>query len=134
MEVYEESPTTKGHKQLDHSLANLDMVTLESPRRAAVDSGSTKRTQDKMGSPEQWVFAYLHNVFDVDNFDKVDGHNHYDMIDGDRFEYTVAHYMQSFVSQVLCKLVGITVVDIAPAMVLKPFVVAQYWILNQDEG
>ena len=79
-----------------------------------------------MGSPKPWVFAYQHNVFDADNFDKVDGHNHYDMIDGDRFEYTVSHYPQSFVAQVLGKLAGIAVADIALAMVARPFVVVQY--------
>jgi len=79
-----------------------------------------------MGLPEQWVFVYHHNVFDVDNFDKVDGNNHYDMIDGDRFECTTAHYLQSFVAQVLGKLAGIVVVDIAPAMVVKPLAVVQY--------
>ena len=38
-----------------------------------------------MESPEQWVFAYQHNVFDVGNFDKVDGHNHYNMVPDNRF-------------------------------------------------
>ncbi len=79
-----------------------------------------------MGSPEQWVFAYQHNVSDANNFDKFDGHNHYDMIDGDHFEYTAAHYLQSFVAQVLGKLVGIAIVDIAPAMAVRPLVVTQY--------
>ena len=134
MEFYAESLATKGHKRLDRLLADLDLVTLESPRRATVDSGSANRIQDKMGLPEQWVFAYQNNVFDADNFDKVDGHNHYDMIDGNRFEYTVAHYLQSFVAQVLGKLAGIVVVDIAPAMVVNPFVVVQYWMVDQDEG
>ena len=134
MEVYEESSATKGYKQLDRLLADLDLVTLKSRRRATVDSGSVKHTQDKMGSPEQWVFAYQHNVFDANNFDKVDGHNHYNMIVGNHFEYTATHYLQSFVAQVLGKLVGIAVVDVAPAMVVKPFVVAQYWMLDQDEG
>jgi len=45
------------------------------------------------------------------------------MIDGDCFKYTTVHYPQSFVAQVLGKLAGIAVVDIAPAMVVKPFVV-----------
>ena len=86
MEVYEELPATKGHKQLNCSLADLDPVTLKLPRKEIVDSGSAKHTQDKMGLPEQWVFAYQHNVFDADKFHKVDGHNHYDMIDVGRFE------------------------------------------------
>ena len=87
-----------------------------------------------MGSPEQWVFAYQHNVFDADNFDKVDVHNHYNMIVGNRSEHTVAHYLQSFVAQVLDKITGIVVVDIVPAMVVGPFDVVQYWIFDQDEG
>ena len=133
MEVYEELSETKGHKQLDHLLADSDLVIIKLLRRATVDSGLAKHTQDKMGLPKQWVFAYQHNVFDADNFDKVDGHNHYDMIDGDRFEYMAAHYPQSFVAHVLGKLVGIAVVDIAPAMVVKPFSVVQYWMFEQDE-
>lgn len=87
-----------------------------------------------MGSPKKWVFAYQHNVFDADNFDKVDGHNHYDMIDGNHFEYTAVHYLQRFVAQFLGKLARILVVDIAPAMVVKPFSVVQYWMFDQDEG
>ena len=87
-----------------------------------------------MGLPEQWVFAYQHNAFDVDNFDKVVGHNQFETIGYNRFEYIAAHYLQSFAAQVLGKLVGIAVVDIAPSMVVKPFVVAQYWTVDQDEG
>jgi len=134
MEVYEESPATKGRKQLDHLLADLDMVIPTLRRKATVDSGLAKHTQNKMGLPEKWVFAYQRNVFDVYNFDKVDGHNNYDMIDGDRFEYTDAHYPQSFVAKVLGKLAGIVVVDIVPAMAMKPFSVVQYWMFDQDEG
>ena len=134
MEVYVESLATKGHKQSDRLLSNLDSVALKSPLRETVDSGSAKHTQDKMVFPEQWVFAYQHNAFDADKFGKVDGHNHYDMIDVDRFEYTVAHYLQIFVAQILGKLVGIAVVDIAPTMVVKPFTVVQYWLFDQDEG
>ena len=87
-----------------------------------------------MGLPEQWVFAYQHNAFDADNFGKVDGNNHYDMIDVDRFAYTAAHYSQRFVAQILSKLVGIAVVDIVPPMVGKPFVVVHYWLFDQDGG
>lgn len=87
-----------------------------------------------MGLPKQQVFAYLHNVSDVDNFDKVDANNHYNMIVGNRFENTVAHYLQSFVAQVLGKLAGIMVVDIVLAMVVGPFFVVQYWMFDQDEG
>ena len=75
---------------------------------------------------EQSVFAYQHNAFDVGNFGKVDGHNHYDMVD------TVAHYLQRLVAHILGKPTGIAVVGIVPAMVVGPFVVAQYWMTNQD--
>ena len=73
-----------------------------------------------MGLPEQLVFAYQHNAFDASNFGKVDGHDHYDMVDVDCFECTTTHYLQRLVAQILCKLVGIVVVGIAPAMVVKP--------------
>jgi len=87
-----------------------------------------------MELPEQLVFAYQHNAFDAGNFGKVDGHKHYRMVDFDHFEYLVAHYLQRFVAQILGKLVGIAVVDIAPAMVVKPCAVVQYWLFDQDEG
>ena len=87
-----------------------------------------------MGLPEQLVFAYQHNAFDSGNFGKVDGHNHSRVVDFDRFEYTTAHYLQRFVAQTLGKLVGIAVVDIALAMVVKPCVVVQYWLFDQDDG
>jgi len=87
-----------------------------------------------MESPEQLVFAYQHNSFDAGNFGKVEGHNHGRMVDFDRFEYTAAHYSQRFVAQSLGKLVGIAVVDIALAMVVKPCPVFQYWMFAQDEG
>ena len=77
-----------------------------------------------MESPEQWVLAYQHNVFDAGNFDKVDGHNHYNM---------VAHYLQRLVAQVLDMIAGMAVVEIVSAMVVGPFVVAQYWMIDQDE-
>ena len=69
---------------------------------------------------EQSVFAYQHNAFDVGNFGKVDGHNHYDMVD------TTAHYLQRLVAHILGKPAGIAVVGIAPAMVVKPWTVVQY--------
>ena len=72
-----------------------------------------------MELPEQLVFAYQHNAFDARNFGKVDGHNRCRMVDFDRFEYTVAHYLQRFFAQILGILVGIAVVGIAPAMVVK---------------
>ena len=96
MEVYVEFLATKGRKQLDCLLDDLDLVTLKLPRRATVDSGSAKHTHDKMGLPEQWVFAYQHSAFDANNFGKADGHNHYEMVDVDHFEYTAAHYLQRF--------------------------------------
>ena len=87
-----------------------------------------------MGLPEQWVFAYQHSAFDADKFDKFDGHNHYEMVDVDRFEYTTAHCFQRLGAQILGKIVGIVVVDIAPAMVVRPCDVAQCWLFDQDEG
>ena len=134
MKVYEESLATKGHKQLDHSSAGLDLVILESLQKATVDSSQAKHTQDKMESPEQWVFAYQHNVFDANNFDKVVGHNQFETIGDNRFEYTAAHYPQSCVAQVLGKHARIVVVDIAPAMAVRPFFVVQYQMFDQDEG
>ena len=84
-----------------------------------IDSGLVEHTQDKMELLEQLVFAYQHNAFDVGNFGKVDGHNHYDMVD------TAAHYLQRLVSHILGKLVGIAVVGIEPAMVVKPWTIVQ---------
>ena len=86
-----------------------------------------------MESPEQWVFAYQHDVFDVGNFDKVDGHNHYNMVVDNRFGNAVAHYLQRLVAQVLDMITGIAVVEIEPALVVGPFVVVQYWMIDQDE-
>ena len=77
-----------------------------------------------MESPEPSVFAYQHNEFDVDNSDRVEGHNHHKMAGFDRFGYTVAHCLQRFATQILGILVGIAVVGIAPAMVVTPHVVA----------
>jgi len=79
-----------------------------------------------MESPEQLVFAYQHNAFDVDNSDKVEGHNHHKMASFDRFGYTVAHCLQRFAAQLLGILVGIVVVGIAPAMVVTPHAVSRY--------
>lgn len=87
-----------------------------------------------MGFPEQWVFAYQHSAFDADNSDKVDGNNHYEMVDFVCFEYTTAHYLQRLGSQFLGKLVGIMVVDIAPDMVVRPCAIVQYWLFDRDEG
>ena len=48
------------------------------------------------------------------------------MVDFDCFTYTAAHYLQRFVAQILGILVGIAVVGIALAMVVKPCAIAQY--------
>jgi len=82
---------------------------------------------------EQWVFAYQHNVFDVGNFNKVDGHNHYSMVVDNLFGNVVSHYLQRLVAQVLDMIVGIMVVEIELAMVVGPFAVVQYWMIDQDE-
>ena len=55
------------------------------------------------------------------------------MVDFDRFEYTAAHYLQRFVAQILGILIGIVFVGIAPAMVVKPCAIVQYWLFDQDE-
>jgi len=86
-----------------------------------------------MESPEQWVFAYQHNVFDAGNLDKVDGHNHYSMVVDNFFGNVVSHYLQRLVAQVLDMIAGIAVVEIDPAMVVGPFAVVQYWMIAQDE-
>ena len=74
-----------------------------------------------MESPEQWAFAYQNNA---GNFDKVDGHNHYNM---------VAHYLQRLVAQVLDMIAGMGVDEFEPALVVGPFSVVQYWMIDQDE-
>ena len=79
-----------------------------------------------MGLSEQLVFAYRHNAFDAGNFGKVGGHDHCKMVYFDRFEYTVVHYLQIFVAQNLVILVGIAVVGIVLAMVVKPCAIDRY--------
>ena len=74
-----------------------------------------------MVSPEQWVFADQHYA---DNLDKVDGRNHYSM---------VAHYLQRLVAQVLDMIAGNAVVEIEAALVVGPFAVDQYRMIDQDE-
>ena len=74
-----------------------------------------------MESSEQWVFAYQHNVFDAGNFDKVDGHNHYNMVVDYRFGNAIAHYLQRLVAQVLDMIAGMAVVEIELALVVGPF-------------
>ena len=77
-----------------------------------------------MGLPEQLVFAYRNNAFDAGTM--VGGHDRCKMVDFDRFEYAVVHYLQRFVAQNLGILVGIAVVGIVLAMVVKPCAVARY--------
>ena len=120
MEVYEESLATKGHKKSDHSLTDVNHVTLKSPRMVTVDSGQAKRNQGMMESLEQWVFAYRHNVIDVGMTDTVGGLDHCKVVGFDRFGYTVVHYSQRFPAQNLGTLAGTAVVDIVQAMVVTP--------------
>lgn len=103
-----------------------------------------------MESPEQYVFAYQHNVFVAGKFDKVVGHNQYSVVVYNWFENMAIHNLQSLVSQVLGRLdidqiqselvnqvqtvvgfAGIVVVGIVPAKVFGPFDVAQYWEIDQ---
>ena len=126
MEVYVGSLATMGRKQLDRLLTGLNQVTLKLPRMVTGDSDQVKHTQGKMGLPEQLVFACQHNAFDAGMTNKVGGHDHCKMVDFDRFDCTVVHCQQRFVAQNLGILVGIAVVGIALAMVVKPCVVARY--------
>ena len=126
MEVYVESLATKGRKQLDRLLTGVDQVTLKLPQMVTVDSSQVKRTQDTMGSPKRLVFACQHNAVDAGMNDKVGGHDHCKMVDFDRFECTAVYCSQRSVAQNLGIPVGIVVVGIAPAMVVKPCSVALY--------
>ena len=126
MEVYAESLATKERKRLDCLLTDIGPVTLKSPRSVTVDSGQVKHTQDTMELPEQLAFAYQHNVVDVGTTDMVGGHDHCKMVDFDCFECTVVHCSQRYAAQNLGTLVGIMVVGIAPATVVKPCSVALY--------
>ena len=126
MEVCVESLATKGRKQLDRSLTGVNQVTLELPRMVTAGSGQMKHTQDTMGSPGQLAFAYQHNVIDVGMTDMVGGHDHRKVVDFDRFECMAVHCSQRSAAQNLGTLVGIVVVGIAPATVVKPCSVALY--------
>ena len=75
---------------------------------------------------EQLAFAYKHNVIDADMIDTVGGHDHRKVVDFDRFKCMVVHCSQRSATQNLGILVGIVVVDIAPATVAKPCSVALY--------
>ena len=79
-----------------------------------------------MESLEQWAFAYQHNVIDVGMTDTVGGHDHHKVVDFDCFEGMVVHCSQRSAAQNLGILVGIVVVDIAPATVAKPCSVVLY--------
>ena len=79
-----------------------------------------------MELPEQLAFAYQHNAVDASMTDTVGGHDHCKVVDFDRFECTVVHCSQRSTSQNLGILVGIVVVGIAPATVVKPCSVALY--------
>ena len=119
---------------MDRSLADLDPVTLKSPRRVTVDLGLAKHTQDKMELPEQLVFAYQHNVIDVGMIDMVDGLLHHRVVGFDRIIGTVVHCSQKSAARYLGTLAGIVVVDTAPTMVVTPLVVVLCLPLGQDEG
>ena len=58
--------------------------------------------------------------------DTVGGHDHCKMVDFDHFECTPVHCSQISTAQNLGILVGIVVVGIAPATVVKPCSVALY--------
>ena len=45
----------------------------------------------------------------------------------------VAHYLQRLVAQVLDMIAGKAVVEIEAALVVGPFAVDQYWMIDQDE-
>ena len=120
MEVYEESLATKGHKQPGRWLNGVSQVTLKLPRMVTVDSGQVKYNEGMMEPPEQWVFAYQHNVIDVGMIDMVGGLDHYKAVGFDRFGYTVVHYSQKSAAQNLGILAGTAVVGIVQAMVVRP--------------
>ena len=118
MEFYEESLATKGHKQSDRWLTGVNRVTLKSPRMVTVDSGQVKHNQGTMESLEQWAFAY--HVIDVGMTDTVGGLDHCKVVGFDHFGYTVVHCSQRSTARNLGTLVGIVVVGISPATVVKP--------------
>ena len=77
-----------------------------------------------MELPEQWTFAYQHNVIDLGMTDTVGGLDHCKVVGFDRFGYTVVHCSQRSAAQNLGTLVGIAVVGIALSTVATPWVVA----------
>ena len=80
------------------------------------------------------VFAYQHNVTDVDMIDMVDGLLHYIVVGFDRTTSMVVHCSQKFTARYLGTLAGTAVVDTAPTMVVIPLVVVRCLPLGQDEG
>ena len=79
-----------------------------------------------MESPEQWVFAYQHNVIDVGMTDTVGGLDHCKVVGLTHSEYSVSHYSQRSVAQTPGTPVETEVVGIAPSMVVKPCFVVQH--------
>ena len=79
-----------------------------------------------MESPKQLVFAYQHNAVDAGMTDTVGGLDHCKVVDFDRFGCMVVHCSQRSAAQNLGTLVGIVVVGIAPATVVKPCSVVLY--------
>ena len=77
-----------------------------------------------MGSPEQWAFAYQHNVIDVGMTDTVGGLDHCKVVGFDHFGYTVVHYSQRSAAQNLGILAGTAVGGIVQTMVATPCSVA----------
>ena len=120
MEVCAGSLATKGRKQLDHWLTDVNQATLKSPRMVTAGSSQAKRNQGTMESLEQWAFAYQHNVIDVGMTDTVGGLDHCKVVGFDHFGYTVVQCSQRSTAQNLGTPAGIAVVDIAQAMVVKP--------------
>jgi len=52
------------------------------------------------------------------------------MVVDNHFGNEVVHYLKHLIAQGLGKLAGIGFVDIPPAMVVEPFVVANYWMID----
>ena len=77
-----------------------------------------------MELPEQLAFSYHHNVVDAGMTDTVGGLDHCNVVDFDRFEYTVVHCSQRSAPQNLGTLVGIVAVGIALSTVAIPWFVA----------
>ena len=85
-----------------------------------------------MGSLEQLVFAYRHNVFDAGMIDTVGGLPHCKVVGFDRITGTVVHCSQKSAARYLGTLAGTAVVDTAPTMAVTPLVVVLCLPLGQD--